>query len=170
MKERLQLYALIAEIAGGIAIVLSLLFVGFQIRQNSQAQIQTNTQAVVSDWGNLFGRLSTDPILSCIYNKGVQDYASLNDTERTMFSAYMLTAGYIFQQMLYLERDGDISEEIWSGVVSMTVTMFQQPGMIAWFDQRRSWFSSGYQQFVIDLRNAESTSEIPVVEAVDCID
>jgi hypothetical protein len=37
MKERLQEYALIAEIIGGISIVASLLFVGFQVRQNSEA-------------------------------------------------------------------------------------------------------------------------------------
>ena len=36
LKEKLQEYALIAEIIGGIAIVCSLIFVGVQIRQNSE--------------------------------------------------------------------------------------------------------------------------------------
>jgi hypothetical protein len=36
VKEKLQEYALIAEIIGGVAIVCSLLFVGVQIRQNSE--------------------------------------------------------------------------------------------------------------------------------------
>ena len=36
MKEKLQEYALIAEIIGGIAIVASLLFVGVQINQNNK--------------------------------------------------------------------------------------------------------------------------------------
>lgn len=35
MKEKLQQYALIAEIVGGIAIVASLVFVGLEVRQNS---------------------------------------------------------------------------------------------------------------------------------------
>jgi len=36
LKEKLQQYALVAEIIGGIAVVCSLLFVGMQIRQSSQ--------------------------------------------------------------------------------------------------------------------------------------
>jgi hypothetical protein len=36
MKEKLQQYALVAEIVGGIAIVASLVFVGLEIRQNSR--------------------------------------------------------------------------------------------------------------------------------------
>ena len=43
MNEKLNKYALLAEIIGGISIVASLLFVGFQIKQNSvtvQAQIR----------------------------------------------------------------------------------------------------------------------------------
>ena len=37
MKEKLQEYALIAEIISAIAIVLSLIFVGLQVRQGSEA-------------------------------------------------------------------------------------------------------------------------------------
>jgi hypothetical protein len=35
MREKLQEYALIAEIIGGIAIVASLIFVGFQVQQTA---------------------------------------------------------------------------------------------------------------------------------------
>jgi hypothetical protein len=48
MKEKLQQYALIAEIVGGIAIVCSLLFVGLQIRQNSQVSQVNAYQQLIS--------------------------------------------------------------------------------------------------------------------------
>lgn len=44
MKEKLQEYALIAEILGGIAIVASLIFVGMQIQQNSETQLAISRQ------------------------------------------------------------------------------------------------------------------------------
>ena len=44
MKERLQEYAFIAEIIGGIAIVASLLFVGYQVQQNSEALLAGSRQ------------------------------------------------------------------------------------------------------------------------------
>jgi len=47
MKEKLQEYALIAEIIGGIAIVISLVFVGFQVSQGNQ-ETALNTKAIQS--------------------------------------------------------------------------------------------------------------------------
>ena len=45
MKEKLQEYALVAEIISAIAIVVSLIFVGFQVRQSAE-QTAVNSQAV----------------------------------------------------------------------------------------------------------------------------
>ena len=45
MKEKLQEYALIAEIISAICIVLSLIFVGFQVRQSAR-ETALNTEAI----------------------------------------------------------------------------------------------------------------------------
>jgi hypothetical protein len=48
LKEKLQEYALLAEIIGGIAIVCSLIFVGVQIRQNSEISEINAYQELIS--------------------------------------------------------------------------------------------------------------------------
>jgi hypothetical protein len=45
MKEKLQEYALIAEIISALAVVAGLVFVGLEIRQ-STAQAEMNTRAI----------------------------------------------------------------------------------------------------------------------------
>ena len=47
MKEKLQEYALLAEIISAIAIIISLIFVGFQIRQSAK-ETALNTEAIQS--------------------------------------------------------------------------------------------------------------------------
>ena len=47
MKEKLQEYALIAEIISALAIVVSLIFVGLQVRQGSETTV-ANTEAIRS--------------------------------------------------------------------------------------------------------------------------
>lgn len=47
MKEKLQEYALVAEIISALAIVLSLIFVGLQVRQGSE-ETAANTEAIRS--------------------------------------------------------------------------------------------------------------------------
>lgn len=45
MQEKLQEYALIAEIVGAVAIVLSLIFVGIQVKQGAE-ETAVNTEAI----------------------------------------------------------------------------------------------------------------------------
>ena len=52
MKEKLQKFALIAEIVGGVAISASLIFVGVQINQNHEmmrAQIRNDIATTLSE-------------------------------------------------------------------------------------------------------------------------
>ena len=49
MKEKLQIYALIAEITGSIAIVISLVFVGYQMKQNTNAMYAISYDNLLSD-------------------------------------------------------------------------------------------------------------------------
>jgi len=48
MKDNLQEYALISEIIGGIGIIASLIFVGFQVKQNAE-ETALNTRQMQSD-------------------------------------------------------------------------------------------------------------------------
>ena len=48
MKKTLQEYALIAEIAGGIAVILSLLYVGFQIQLNTAERRADSVQSITA--------------------------------------------------------------------------------------------------------------------------
>lgn len=48
MKKSLQDYALIAEIVGGIAVVLSLLYVGFQIQLNTAERRTDSIQSITA--------------------------------------------------------------------------------------------------------------------------
>jgi hypothetical protein len=48
LKEKLQEYALVAEIIGGIAIVCSLPFVGVQIRQSAKVSEINAYQELIS--------------------------------------------------------------------------------------------------------------------------
>ena len=57
-NKNLKKWALVAEIVGGAAIVLSLIFVGFQIRQEAE-QTRLNTRAVeASAYQDLIGQMN----------------------------------------------------------------------------------------------------------------
>jgi hypothetical protein len=89
MKEKLQEYASIAEIIGAIAIVVSLLFVGIQVKQSNSIAttdaIQTGTQHWLSAYRETFG--STESAM--FFRKAINHCDDLSNDERARFF-YML--------------------------------------------------------------------------------
>ncbi len=86
---KLKNYALMAEIAGGVAVVLSLVFVGFQIKGSSDLLA---AQAVfdLRESNSLMSRdLVTNAELSEMAYRGYNDYASLDGVEKWRFGFWV---------------------------------------------------------------------------------
>lgn len=108
LKVRLQEYALIAEIIGGIAIVVSLIFVGFEVRQ-SAAETAQNTRAIeVAAYQDLIGQIieinshvMTDSEMMDIVQRGAD--GSINPTTESV------DAGRYFRYWVNVQRHADLA-------------------------------------------------------------
>jgi hypothetical protein len=79
---QIQTVANIAEIVGGVAILVSLIYVGFQIRQSNQFARAENTRFVLD--ANLF-----DGYNYAVLARGMNDFDSLELSEKEEFHRYM---------------------------------------------------------------------------------
>jgi len=87
-NKSLQNWALVAEIIGGIAVVLSLIFVGLQIQQSSEATA-LNTRALESTaYQNLIAQIEAmntliiqDPEFAGLYNRMLNQESPANNVE-----------------------------------------------------------------------------------------
>jgi len=141
----------VGELSAAVAVVLSLLFVGYEVRQNNQTNIQTATQAVVSDHIATVRRLSEDAEMACIYARGVQDYQGMSGSERLRFSAWFLAVFYGLQEMHSIFEQGAMDPSIWSGFDSLAQEVTQLPGTRQWLATRRHWFSNEFQRYLDDI-------------------
>lgn len=89
MKERLQEYALIAEIIGGIAIVCSLIFVGVQIRQNSEVSEINAYQDLISQITLMNSMRVQDPEFADLFWRFDHGEPPRNGTERARLEAFL---------------------------------------------------------------------------------
>jgi len=86
---RLQNYALMAEIVGAVGVVLSLIFVGIQLKGNSDILA---AQAVfdLRESNSLMVRdLISDPEFSDVIYRGYDDYELLTDLEKWRFEFWV---------------------------------------------------------------------------------
>ena len=82
---KLKRYALIAEIVGGLAVIVGLIFVGLELRQNTIMQKVTATQTLVVDYENAIDAIGQDTKIACIYVRGINGLENLNGIERYRF-------------------------------------------------------------------------------------
>ena len=141
----------VGELIAALAVVVSVGFVSFEIRQNSEAQIRSTTQAVVGDYIGSLEQFVENADLACLYIKGAQDYRSLSGSERLRFSAFYMSTYYQLQEMHRLAEDGSIDPDTWSGFHGLLSETTQYPGVRQWFSDRRHWFSGRFQNYIDSL-------------------
>ena len=115
MKEKLQEYALIAEIVGGVAIVLSLIFVGMQIRQNSEVSEVNAYQELVSQLTVMNTLRVQDAEFADLFWRFDHGQQPQNDVERARLEAFLYMVfrhgdlAYRQYEKALIDRDGLIS-------------------------------------------------------------
>ena len=163
---RLKKFALIAEVVGGLAVVIGLIFVGLELRQNTLMQRVTATQALSVNYENAVDELGKDAETACIYVRGINGLDNLNGTERFRFFVlwfHILRAG---EQLHYYSLEGMVDTRIWRGYERQLDEIFRLPGVQQYWQVRKDWYSDEFQNFV-DQMIAKAPASEPETFSVD---
>lgn len=147
----------VGELVAAVAVIISVVFVAIEIRQNSRAQVQATTQAAVSDYVGSLELLASDREFACLYTRAAQDFEGLDAADRLRFSAYYMSIYYQLQEMHRLSEEGAIDADTWSGFHSLLQETTRYPGVRQWFAVRRTWFSERFQAYVDELMEQTPT-------------
>jgi len=113
--EKLQRWSLIAEIVGGIAVVLSIVYLAVEVQRNTNA-IQSQTQQgllelVAED--NMV--VAANAELADLYVRAQKDLASLTEVERERYKRLVTHAFTIWEQAFLTYTNGTMEEQTWLG-------------------------------------------------------
>ena len=117
----------ISEIVAAFALVASLLFVGVQISQNTDATRISNAQAGFQTWSNQGMAAATDEGLSRILHDSLYPQAreAFNIDADVLRLQSHHTAVLKVNEVLFLQwQQGYLSDEVWSGYRTTLVGMF----------------------------------------------
>ncbi len=139
------------EFIGGIAVVVSLVYLASQIRQNSRL-LRASTASVSGDTSNRVSTLMVqDPEVARIYWEGIADRDGLSEPDRQRFDPMigLFMAG--MNQEHQFAQDGVIAPGVWESRIRGTRRLLQQPGMSRWLDDFRYLYGDEFGEFVDDL-------------------
>lgn len=140
---------LVAEIGGAVAVFLGLVFVGLELRQNTQAVEAATFQSLTDASNDFLLTIASDAELNRIYSSGLADVNSLNSDERQRFFMTMRSFWVRMQNVYSQWQRGTLSDDDWRLYQAVICSgRISELGMKATFDDHRTILSESFQGFV----------------------
>ena len=157
MNERLQNYALIGEIVGAVAVVISLVYVGVGVRQNTEAIRVANHQALVAMDIEKNAWLR-DSDFAVVYVIAQSDIEKLTPAQLRQYSSFMADTFNAWEFAYITYKSGAMDENIWEGWDGFYRSELESASF-RWFWQRSGAnFSPEFKSYVDShLENAGGT-------------
>ena len=138
----------IGEFVSAIAVIISIIYLAIQIRQNTEAERTSTYQAVVSDFGALNNTMASNPELSHLYVRATENYHQLCTDEKARVSQLFFQCFHYFENMFYQYQKGYLDEDVWTGWKRLMLTYYAQPGFQTWWEHRRDVYSESFATFL----------------------
>ena len=144
----LEQLAQVGEFIGGIAVILSLIFVGLQIRQNTKS-VRAQSELVLSQrFGDFHGRVNEHPELSALYDKGISSPDALTSDEVRRFRWFMAEVFLIYEGAYHLHRHGELSRESIKTRIQSVKALLENPVLKEWWEEGMTPLSREFVAFV----------------------
>lgn len=140
----------IGDIVGALAVVISLIYLAVQIRnQNLEAKAAT-IQQVLQTNANSISQLQ-DPALAQIWLAGLDDIGALSDVERLRFVIYITTIMRSYENAFFQWRSGRLDDETWNTLVAVVRDVKSTPMYSQVLEIRRHHFRPEFMNYMDEL-------------------
>jgi len=134
----------IGDFVGGIAVVVTLIYLALQVRQNTSALKAASWQVVVSG-ARQSANLRSDPTIAPAFAKGLSNYPNMPIQDVSSFSRAVTDEALFFQGVFALRRARQLDESVYSAYLNWFTSILATPGGTEW------WAAVGKPIFVRDM-------------------
>lgn len=138
----------IGELISGVAIIISLFYVGAQIGQNTRATKVEVDNSFVGSYRDIVGHLIDKPEFREIYWRGLKGLSNLNGSETVAFAAWMIQAFRYLETFWYRWQDGMFDDRLWAGWQAQFRDLFGNVGTVEVWNIRKHQISDHIRDFV----------------------
>jgi hypothetical protein len=150
-RHRLTLEALaqLGEFIGAVAVVVSLAYLAYQVRQNTHSLRSENYARAHDRVAAVQARLG-DPSQARVFGRAVWDPGTLSPAERIQFAWALYEMFGAFEFMYHQAQAGALPPEVWERWAATLGWWTSLPGVQAWWRSKPAPFSASFTRFVED--------------------
>lgn len=151
-----QAVSAIGEMIGAIAVLVTLVYVAVQIRQNTAAVATATYESVLAGWNDVTMVVASNPELARIAFHGMYSPDTLSENDAIQFSFLMRSVCNQWLKLLRLKQSGALSDADWAVFAGEAPQVLGTPGGRA-FREKNQLFADLYME--IDKLAVEEVSE-----------
>ena len=142
----------IGELVAAIAVIVSLIYVGRQMKQNTEAVQISAAQEFVQMLNTFTADLGGSDEMAMIWYQGATDYKSLDKVKVIRFHAMAAQWMKIMESSYQQWKRGAIDEDTWKGIVSIQQDTVVSSGLVEWEKVRGHWLGPEFRGWIKSLR------------------
>lgn len=141
----------IGEAVSSFAVIVSLVYLAFQMRQNTKSIQSQNHGRALDRISSIQSQMAQDSNFGRVYAAAVEDVTELTPGQRIQFTwAFYETFG-AFEFMYHAAKDGVIPDEVWTRWQAICAWWLTFPGIQAIWKARPTPFTASFTAFVDGL-------------------
>jgi hypothetical protein len=154
----------IAEMLGAIAVLISIVYLAIQVKQNTEENRILRAQGLVTANADANALIANNSELSEIVRAGMIDFDALSEKEQFRFSTifFSFMSKYDFA---YHQRTADrLDEKFWERTAYEIGVFINLPGANQWWRRDKPRFSLEFAAYVDELLSVSTTpQEVPTI-------
>ena len=160
---KLKRVALLAEIIGGLGIIISIVYLAFEVSEGADSQVVANHLALTERMNGLNTSVLANNELADLIAISRSDISSLTPGEVEQVRAYVGILMQIWEDAAGMYWFGDLPDNYWVGWSRALCRIVSEPGWAAiWKDGLHDYYGDSFVQTV---NECFARSNLPIVTA-----
>ena len=156
----LEQLGLIANIVGAIAIVITLVYLAIQIKDNARSSRSAAVTDATTAMQAFYQELGSNPATSKLFLEAVTNPDALSRQDQFQFVMLMHSCFLGFQRSFFLAREGTLDVALRDSIGTAMHAINRTPGMHLYWRQRKAYFQPEFVEWVESLLALEPLSDM----------
>jgi hypothetical protein len=143
-----QAIGAMGEVVGGLAVVLSVLYLAIQVRHNTAEMRAAASESITENLRQWLLPMIQDPQASRIFRLGAEGWEGFDADDKARFFHMMFVWLKNIEAAHYQYTRGRLDPQMWEGWQTVIGSYLDGPGVRAYWEQRKGGFSEPFQRYV----------------------
>ena len=141
----------VGELVGSAAVLVTLIYLALQIRQNTHATRAASHHAITDALNQLNLGIANNDAVAQIWLTGMSDRSSLNDLQRERYDALLRAYMHVCDTMYYQAQVGAGDHGLWEAEERYIGVILTSNGGKGWLEENYSSISPGFRAAVDNI-------------------